>query len=393
VTGRLALGISVLWIPLAFLFDGVTVLLLPVKVGSGTDPASTIGLISFAGLGAALLVQPIAGLITDRLRRRLDRRSFAVLIVLPIIAGMWLFAGATAVLVVAAAYLVVQVSASALQSVQQTWIPEHVDPSVRGRAAGLKTAFDLGGAFLAFGSLGVLLAAGDAVPAVVAITVLLIVSLVVVVLLVPATRGDAMGPAPGIAPTSLPTGFRRLVLARFLFLLGTYGIGRFLLLISADRMGIDPARAADETGGLLALFTLVGAVAAVPFGAIADRLGRVPVMRLGILLSAVGIAAFLPAAGVWGILIGGTTMSLGTAAFVTANWAATTRLVPPERSGRLMAIANFGTGGAAACVGLLGPLIDWGGFTPAILLGTIATLAALAPLTRIAPIRIANQPI
>ena len=389
---RLALGISVLWIPLAFLFDGVTVLLLPVKVSGSSNPASAVGLVSFAGLGAALVVQPIAGRISDRLRRRIDRRLFAAIVAIPVLVGLWLLVGATSILLVAVGYLILQVSASGLQSAQQTFIPEHVERPARGRAAGLKTAFDVGGAFLAFMSLGLLLGGGDTLGAAVVISVLLAVSVGLVAILVPPTRGP-IARGPDDVWTALPAGFVRLVAARFLFLLGTYGIGRFLLLLIADRMGIDPARAAGEAGGLLALFALVTALAAVPFGAVADRVGQVPVMRLGVLLSAVGIAAFIPSVGIGGVVIAGTIMSLGTAAFVSANWAATTELVPAQHAGRLMGIANLGTGGAAACAGLLGPLIDWGGFTPGILVGVLATLIALAPLAvRVAP-RTLEQPI
>ena len=73
-------------------------------------------------------------------------------------------------------------------------------------------------------------------------------------------------------------------------------------------------------------------------------------------------------------------MAAGTAAFVTANWAATTALVPAEASGRLMAIANLGTGFAAAAAGALGPLIDTAGFVPALLLAAVASTAAVLPL-------------
>jgi hypothetical protein len=48
----------------------------------------------------------------------------------------------------------------------------------------------------------------------------------------------------------------------------------------------------------------------------------------------------------------------------------------------LMGLANIGTGGAAACAGLAGPLIDAAGFEPAILLAAMATFAALLPLSR-----------
>ncbi len=73
---RLALGISIVWLPLAFLTDGITVLLLPVRLSGSERAASAIGLISFAGLAAAVVAQPLAGLVSDRLRPRLDRRWF-----------------------------------------------------------------------------------------------------------------------------------------------------------------------------------------------------------------------------------------------------------------------------------------------------------------------------
>jgi MFS family permease len=212
-----------------------------------------------------------------------------------------------------------------------------------------------------------------------ATSVLLMIALATVWALVPSTHGQVR-PSLGASTSGLPSGFAHLVMARFLFTLGTFVIGRFLLLLVADRLGIDAAHAADETGTFMALFTLIGAIAAVGSGVIVDRVGPRRVMRLGIMASAVGVVGFLPSAGSGGVLIAGTTMALGTAAFASANWAASTRLVPAAQAGRLMGLANLGTGGAAACAGLIGPLIDWGGFTPAILVALSATLAALVPL-------------
>jgi MFS family permease len=388
MTSRLAIGVSVLWIPLAFLFDGVTVLLLPTRLAGMTDPASAVGAISFVGIAAGLAVQPLAGLLTDRLRTRVDRRLVMVVVAVPTLAALWLLAGAQTVALVAGSYLVVQVAASILQSGQQTLIPEHIPAAARGRTGGLKTAFDLGGAFLAFLILGTLLAGGDATAAAGAISIVLVATLGLVWVLVPPTLGRTP-PAPR-ASTGLPDGFIRLVTARFLFLLGTYGIGRFLLLLIADRLSLDPARATDETGAYLALFTLVGAVSGVTFGRLVDRVDSLSVMRLGAVLSAIGIVSLLPAAGSAGVLAAGSIMAVGTAAFVSANWAATTDVVPGPDAGRLMGIANFGTGGAAACAGLFGPLISAAGFVPAIVLSLVATLASLAPLASRASRRLAE---
>jgi MFS family permease len=230
-----------------------------------------------------------------------------------------------------------------------------------------------------------MLAVADPHLAAAAIIVLLVVSLATVFLLVPPTKAR-IETESRTASAVLPAGFLRLVFARFLFLLGTFAIGRFLLLLIAERLHIDPAEAAGQTGAILALFAVLTAAAAVPFGALADRVGQLPVMRLGIALAVVGIAAFLPSAGLAGVLVAGIVMSAGTAGFVAANWAATTQLVPEERAGRLMGLANIGTGGAAACAGLLGPLIDSAGFTPAILLAGLAMIVAFVPLTTAAPI-------
>jgi MFS family permease len=172
------------------------------------------------------------------------------------------------------------------------------------------------------------------------------------------------------------------VVARFLFLFGTYAVGRFLLLLVADRTGADPTRAADSTGALLAIFTLATAVGAMAFGRLADGRGRDRIMVVGIVASAAGILAFAPSFAVAGVALGGLTMAVGKGAFVAANWAALTDLAPAEDAGWLMGLANIGTGGAAACAGLLGPVIDGVGFTPAILVAAIVTAAALIPVWR-----------
>jgi MFS family permease len=105
----------------------------------------------------------------------------------------------------------------------------------------------------------------------------------------------------------------------------------------------------------------------------------------GVALAAVGIVALVPALGVGGVVVGGALMSLGTAAFLPANWAATADLASPTEAGRLMALANLGTALAAAAVGLLGLLIPYAGFTPALVLAAIASAAAALPLASMRP--------
>ena len=370
-----SIGLSVLWVPLAFLFDGVTVLVLPVRLGGD---AGTLGLVSLIGLGLAAGFQPVAGWWSDRLRDRVDRRTFITVAAVPAVIGLWLLAGTTAIVAAVAGYALIQLAASGMQAAQQTLIPEHLEQAQQGSASGLKAAFDVGGSFVAFLVLGELLASGDLRPMAMVVTAVLVVAVLTVLTLVPAVPSRRQA-STGTAPR-WPDGLGTLIVSRFLFLFATYAVGRFLLLLVAERLGLEPAGAASEAGGLLALFTLATAAAAVPAGRIADRRSRRDIMVAGAVIGSIGIVVLVAPAGAAGLIVGGLLMSLGTAAFVTANWAATTALVPPTESGRLMAIANLGTGLAAAAAGVLGPLIDAAGFAPALVIAAAASAAAAVPL-------------
>lgn len=384
MTPRQVIGTGIAWVPLAFMVDGVTMLLLPVRLVGAGETASAIGFVSFIGLGAALLVQPFAGQLSDRVRHRFDRRWFMAASGLVAGIGLWLLASPVWVGMAVVGYVVLQAGASSLQAALQALIPDQVAAAVRGRAAGWKTAFDVGGAFLAFAVLGLLLADGNVVAAAAVTTGLLIAALVLVAALVPARPPVVDEPrmlmASATARVRLPAGFGRLIAARFLFMFGAFGVSRFLILLVADRLQIDPSRAADEAGLLLAALALLTVVAAVPLGRLADRRGRRSVMAIGVVLSTAGIVVLIPGSGVAGVLLGGSLMSMGTAGFVTANWAALTDLTPAPDAGRLMGVANLGTGGAAALAGLLGPLIDLGGFGPALTVAAAATALTLLPL-------------
>lgn len=391
--GRLAVGISVTWVALAFLGDGLSALVLPSVLASAPDAATSLGLITFVGLGLAVIVQPIAGGMSDRLRGWADRRWFMAAAAIPTFIALAVLARSGGVVWLAAlGYLGAVVAASGIQAALQTLIPEHVPPRRRGRAASLKTAFDIGGAFVAFLVIGWALETAGIVGAAAVTAAVLVIALAVVFLSVPSVATPAPAPAAAdrhldpAAVRPIPAGFWSLVLSRFLFLLGIFVVGRFLLFLVAERLGIHAASAAGETGGLLATFTLVTAVAALIVGPVVDRLDRRRLMAAGAVVAASGIAMYLASAGLPGVVVAGALMSIGTAIFVTANWAALTHLTPADDAGRLMGLANVGAGGAAACAGLLGPAIDTWGFAPALVLSAASTLGALLALARIAPL-------
>jgi len=363
------LGISVFWLPLSMALDGVTTLLLPERVAHYADPsgrASVLGYLTFVGILTGMLVQPLAGRASDQIRQRHGRRATlgaGVVVVLP---ALGLLAMVDGLLPILLAFLLIQIGANVAQAGQQGFIPDIVPRERRGTASGLKGLMDLSGALLGFVVLGALLAGGDARPAAAALAVALIAGFVLTALLVREPKVGAMPAARGGPLDVFRFDFRRhsalawVVCSRFLFLLGTYMVGRFFLFFVAERLGLEPDDATEAAGALLAGLALLTALAAPAAGWSADRWGSLPLMLFGAGASAAGVLLLVVATTLAQIFIFGALLAVGSGAFAAANWALTTDLAPREEAARYMGLANFGTAGAAAAAGLAGPLVDWG---------------------------------
>lgn len=78
---RLLFGISVFWLALSILFDGVNTLVLPLQLSLLFDQnsqATALGLLTFVGLLVGALIQPIAGAFSDRWHPRLGRKRSSI---------------------------------------------------------------------------------------------------------------------------------------------------------------------------------------------------------------------------------------------------------------------------------------------------------------------------
>jgi MFS family permease len=389
---RLLAGISVYWLSLSFLTDGLTTLVLPndLERYAGESKATALGMLTFVGLSAAMVVQPLAGAMSDRIRGSHGRRGtigLGLALTLPAL-GLYAVGGLPAV---AAGYVLTLCAASVSQAGQQGFIPDLVPHERRGLAAGLKGVTDLAGATLGFVLLGLALGAGGSRVGVLVMGSVLVVGYLLTVVSVPEPRVPLSEPLPRlrwrsafrIDPQEHRT-FLLLVTARFLFLLGAYIVSRFFLFFVGDRLDLAPGRAAEQAGVLLGALTLATFLAAPAAGWLADRIGRVPVMTYGTLCGAAGPLLLIWARSPWQILLFGSVMSVGTALFTVANWASTADVVPGVEAGRFLGLANIGTMGAAAAAGLLGPLVDLGnrqqpgaGYGLALTASAVAACAAL----------------
>ena len=127
---RLLFGVSVFWLALSTLFDGINTLVLPLQIGilaSQDNQATILGLLTFVGLLAGALVQPIAGAFSDTLQPVLGRKGFIGIGLLLSLASLFLFATVQNLAGIMLGYLAVQVSASITQAGQQGLIPDLVD--------------------------------------------------------------------------------------------------------------------------------------------------------------------------------------------------------------------------------------------------------------------------
>ncbi len=370
---RAALGVSVGWVGISMIGDGVPALLLPHRLlAGGVTDATTLGVTSLVGIALAAAVQPFAGRWSDRVGR------------LPVIgigasiatAGLLTLVATPAVTIGA---IVTLVGASVAQAGYQPMLPDRLPPRWRGRAGGLKSAFDVGGAMLGFVLLGALIGVGEPLLAGVALAVVLVIGFAVSWLL--AGRGSP--PVDAVeARGETGSALLRVVAARFLFLLGIYAVGRFLLLFVADRFGLTPDAAAAEAGMALASLALVTVAASLPAGWLADRVGRRALMVGGGLVGGAGIALLPAADSMVALIAAGSLMAIGSAAFGSASWAMLADLSPPPRAGGALGLANLGTAGAAAAAGGFGAVIDVNGFGAAFALAAACSVAgAIVALT------------
>jgi len=395
---RLLAGISIFWAALSMLFDGVNTLVLPLQLSERTNQqtqATVLGLLTFVGLLAGALVQPIAGAFSDRLRPLFARKGIIGIGVLLSLVSLSFFAFSTSLITILLSYLAIQVSASIAQAAQQGLIPDLVDEGHRGLASGFKGFMDISGAMLGFVLLGQFLGSGKPKLAIGVIAAALLLAYLIAVVLTPEDKFGKRGITKSALPLSQifqldlfqEAAFVRLLLSRFLFLLGIYMTGRFLLFFVAQRLGLEADQAAEQAGILLAGLAFITILFSPIAGWMADKFGRLPLMLVGSVLGAVSALTLLWASSSGQILLFGGLMSLGSAAFATGSWALVADLIPKDHSARYFGLANFSTAGSAACAGLFGPIIDWverispgNGYNALFILAALAFIVSAWPL-------------
>lgn len=152
---------------------------------------------------------------------------------------------------------------------------------------------------------------------------------------------------------------------------GLFALLPVLAIYAADLKGSTPTLIGIAVGG----YGLTQAALQIPFGAISDRIGRVPVIVFGLLLFAAGSLVAAQSETIYGVIAGRLLQGSGAiSATLTALLADATR---EEMRTRSMAILGIGIGSSFLLALIIGPMIAAAtGVRSLFLLGAALALAA-----------------
>ncbi len=389
------IGLNAYWLGLGFMWNALHPILLPmVLLGLVEKSKNTAyGLLTFAGLLVALVVQPLSGALSDRTHHRLGRRrpwmllgsgvSALCLLALVVAPGFWW---------VAAAYLSLQVSSNLAHGPAQGLIPDLVPERRRGQASGVKSLLDMLGIVLAALVIGRAMGRSSSGP---------LISVGVIVFMLWASTGLTALSAREIrtdAPTAtLPHGrlmrpdlrrypaYRRLLIARFCVLLGSFCVQSFALYYLRDMLHAPSP--AEAVGAMMSVVGVAMMLVVVPAGVLAERWGRKGLSVGACAVSGVGMGLLALCRQTEQIYPLAALIGLGMGVFASVNWTWATHLVPPAEAGKYLGLSNLATAGSAAVARLLGPAIDLvNGYAPNAGYPALFMLAALSATVGLAVI-------
>ena len=365
------------WVGLSFMWNAIHPILLPAVLLNYVPDAKKntyLGLLTFAGLIIAMIVQPITGALSDRWKSRFGRRrplalfgtlfDFLFLSILAWVGGLvWLFIG----------YVGLQFSSNIAHGPMQGLLPDRVPKAQVGVASSLKTFMDMSSLIIASLLAGRLLNSETRDPTNLMLVVmgLLAIFAAITILgvrespsLIHAAQNDSEVEAKeGKFFVQFHINFREnssywwLIGERALFILGVYGVQAFAQYYLQDVLRVpDPPK---QTGELLAVLTISLVVLVLIGGWLTDKYGAKRVLMIGTLIASGGMSLMLFASDMRGLMIFGSILGAGIGLFLTSNWALANSLAPEAEAGKYLGLTNLATAGSGALARLEGPALDW----------------------------------
>jgi MFS family permease len=133
-------------------------------------------------------------------------------------------------------------------------------------------------------------------------------------------------------------------------------LGMFMVLPVLATYGMDLAGATPVLIGLaIGAYGLTQAVLQIPFGILSDRIGRLPVIYVGLLIFAAGAALAANADSIWGVIAGRVLQGAG--AISAAVMALLSDLTREQHRTKAMAMIGMSIGLSFAVAMVVGPLL------------------------------------
>ena len=368
--------ITIFGFALAALWGSLHTIVMPLRLldfVAEPEKNTYLGLLTFAGLILAIIVQPIAGAISDRSSFQWGRRRPYILIgaivAMLFLPGIGLAGSYIAIFFI---YCMLQVSTNIAQGPYQAFIPDLVPERRRGLASGVKTLLEIvGGVALLYpiaffmdryfagqGASWLWLALG-------ALAIVLLGVMIATLLTVKERPGT--GSQLPLLPTLYKSfkinvranrDFVWFLVSRLLILMAFTTLQTFALYFLRDVVGVANPASATARFSIVAVAGMLAVV--YPAGRLSDRVGRRPVVVASGLLGALGIALiFLFQHSYLFIIFCGGLVGISFGAFMSSNWALATDLVGKGEEARYLGLTNLATAGGAALARLIGPVIDF----------------------------------
>ncbi len=369
------LSLNAVYLGTSFMWNMLHPIVLPLLLlnyGSEQTKNTRLGILTFAGYILGMVVQPLAGALSDRTRHVLGRRRPWVLYgSLAAIASLLLLNVASSFWMLAAAYLLLQITSNAVIGPCHGLIPDALPEGRRGLAIGLRNLLDMAGIIGAACCAGFLArTAGADAP----VGLLLAAGLLAGTMLL-TTFGSRLARAPARPAEAAAAvrsvgevrellqvdlrqhvGYWRLLASRFWLLLATSLLLSFGLYYIQDALRLE-----DPAGAVSNLMLAIGipmALVVVPAGILSERWGRRGLSLVGCGLLAVCVVLLSVARSVATIRALALLAGVGMGTFVSVNWAWATDLAPLDQAGKYLGLANLTTAGTSALGRLMGPVID-----------------------------------
>ena len=362
------LRLSVYWLGLVAVFNGITVILqerIKVLVPDASVQYTTLGLVQVAGVAIAVLVQPTVGSISDYTVTRFGRRKPYILVgtILDLVFLIGL-ATSNTILAVAAFIVLLQFSSNMAQGPFQGYVPDLVPAGQVGLASALVGLFQVLGIVtgVLIATIGLVL--GDfTIPTIMLGVIELVTMLSLFFRLDEGRRAKERGTRSwwSIGREAWGTDILRersflfLVASRFFVLGGTAFLFNLAVPYLERTQGMtDPNERALWINIATLLVALFTALSTIPAARLSDRLGRKRVIYAACGTGAVGMLICALAPSPLTFLPGAIIVGVGAGTFLSVDWALMTDIIPKASSGRYMGISNVATatnGVTAAFIG------------------------------------------